>query len=179
MASSRLRTFACLAAATVAVIALAPSGQAREPGATTDRGVVQAVAPQRLVVRALDGSDLEFAIDSGTRVVLNGVRARLTAIRPGFVAEVVHQESGRALRIRAFGQIAQMERGVILSRGQGELRLQRDDGTEIAVPLTRRTRVRRAGVLVGRWALRPGRGATVVLAGDGTARLVVLGRRRL
>jgi hypothetical protein len=174
-----LRTFACVVAATIVAVALAPAGHAREPGATTDRGVVQTVAPQRLVVRALDGSDLEFLVDSDTRVLLNGIRARLAAIRPGFVAEVVHQGSGRALRIRAFGQIEGMERGVILSRGQGELRLQRADGTEIAVPLTPRTRVRRAGVLVGRWALRPGRRATVVLAGDGSARLVVLGRRRL
>jgi hypothetical protein len=179
MAWSRLRTFACLVAATMAVLAVAPAGHAREPGATTDRGVVQTVAPQRLVVRALDGSDLEFLVDTGTRVVLNGVRARLAAIRPGFVAEVVHQESGRALRIRAFGQIAGTERGVIVSRGQGELRLQRADGIEIAVALTRRTRIRRNGVLLGRWALRPGRRATVVFAENGSARLVVLGRRRL
>jgi hypothetical protein len=178
MARNRLLALACLVTA-AAALAVGPAAQAREPGAATDRGVVQTVAPQRLVVRALDGSDLEFVVDSTTRVLLNGVPARFAAIRPGFVAEVVHGQSGRALRIRAFGELAGTERGFILSRGQGELRLQRADGTEAVIPLTRRTRVRRAGALVGRWALRPGRRATVFLADDGSARLVVLGRRRL
>jgi hypothetical protein len=178
MARDRLRILACLLTATATVV-VAPAAHAREPGVTTDRGVVQNVTSQRLVVRALDGSDLEFAVDAATRVLLNGVRARLAAIRPGFVAEVVHEPSGRALRVRAFGEIAGSERGTIVSRAKGELRLQRPDGTEALIPLTGRTRVRRAGVLVGRWALRPGRGATVLLAADGSARLVMLGRRRL
>jgi hypothetical protein len=176
---ARICALAGLAALTLAALFSAPEAGAQDPDPTTDRGVVQAVAPPRLVVRALDGSELEFVADDSTRVVLNGVRARLAAIRPGFVAEVVHRGSGRAMRIRAFGRFAGVEQGVIVTAARRELLLERPEGGQIAIPLTRRTRVRRGGVVVGRWALRPGRRATVLLARDGSARVVMLRRQRV
>jgi hypothetical protein len=174
---NRARRLTAVAAA-LALLAAAPTARAQTPDATTDRGVVQAVAQQRLVVRALDGSNLEFVVDDATRVVLNGVAARLAAIRPGFVAEVLHRGTGRALRVRAFGRLAPTEHGFVVSSTRRELVLERLDGSQVTLALTRRTRVRRGGVLVGRWAIQTGRLVTVRLAENGSARVVILRRQR-
>lgn len=162
----------------MATVAAAGTAEARaqSPERTLDKGVVQEVAPPRLVLRALDGSRLEFSVDRSTRVLVNGIRTRLAAVRPGFVAEVAHTGAGPALRVRAFGRVAAEERGVVVTLARSELVLQRDSGREVRIVLTRHTRVRRGGAPAGRWAIRPGRHAIVRLARDGSARVVIVRR---
>lgn len=170
------RVFAAFLATALAAVAAASGAHAQtEP--TIDRGVVQTVEQQRLVLRALDGTDLAFAVDPRTRVLLNGLRTRLGAIRPGYVAEVAHHDAGRAARIRASGRFARVERGVVVSLEQRQLVLEAAGG-QLSIPVTRATRVRRGSFPAARRAVQPGRSVTVRLTANGTARVIVVARRR-
>jgi hypothetical protein len=172
-----VRALVTLTVAAAAAAAAAPAGHAQANEPIVDQGVVQSVADRTIVIRALDGSSMSFVVGGATRVLLNGARVTLSTIRPGFVAEVTHRGTGRAFRIRALGRFAAVEHGVVRSVSRQELLLEREGGGELTIPVTRRTKVRRGGVPIGRWAVRPGRRVTVLLAQDGSARVVILRRR--
>jgi hypothetical protein len=53
------------------------------------RGIVQAVSGRAVVLRQLDGSTRTVPVDARTRVLVNGKRARLADVKPGFVAIAV------------------------------------------------------------------------------------------
>jgi hypothetical protein len=168
---TRLRLLAGIALAVSAFAAPAAQAQA-EP--RVDEGVVQSAATGQLVIRALDGSDLAFRVPDAARVFLNGLRAPLPAIRPGYVARVTHRGTGRVLGVRAFGSVPTREQGVVAAVSFNELVLSRDDGTQVTIPVARATRVRRGAVPLGRAAVRPGRRVTVRLAPNGVARAIIL-----
>jgi hypothetical protein len=172
-----VRALVALTVAAAAAAAAAPAGHAQANEPIVDQGVVQSVTDRTIIIRALDGSSMSFVVGGAARVLLNGARVPLLTIRPGFVAEVTHRGMGRAFRIRAFGRVAEVERGVVRSLSRQGLLLEREGAGELTIPVTSRTRVRMGGVPVGRWAVRPGRRVTVLLAQDGSARVVILRRR--
>jgi hypothetical protein len=73
----------------------------KERDARAERGIVQSVSRTAIVLKELDGSTLTIRVDAKTRVFLDGKRASLLDVHPGFVA-VVKRERNRAREIRAF-----------------------------------------------------------------------------
>lgn len=169
-----------LVLATALALALPAAGMARPEGPNTDRGVVQSVGAGQIVLRALDGGIVSFTVSRATRVKLDGVRAPLSSIRPGFVAAVVHDGSFAAILIRAFGTVAAVtDRGVVTALTRAAVTLRTADGATVSVPVDATTLVRFRG-LPARWVLaRPGALVAVTHAGDEPARVVnVLARAR-
>ncbi len=158
-----------------AVLALAvpTAGMAASADTTTDRGVIQSVESQQIVLRALDGSTLSFAISQTTRVKLNGVRVSLADIKPGFVATVTHNGGAPAVVIRAFGRPTNVtDRGVVTALSKFAITLQTAGGATVTVSLDQNTRFRRLGLVVKRAVARPGALLAVIHAGDAPARVV-------
>lgn len=85
-------------------LALALPAVALAATRTTDRGIIVAVRPQVIVLRELDGTRQRIRVSAATRVVIDGVPARLRDLRRGDVAYVVHFGLRPAVRIRAFTQ---------------------------------------------------------------------------
>jgi hypothetical protein len=77
---------------------------------STERGIVQEVSEDGLVLRTLDGSTVAVTIDSGARVRVNHRLASLLDIRPGFVA-VISRRGNAALTIEAFSAALAPVRG--------------------------------------------------------------------
>jgi hypothetical protein len=169
-----LRTLRLLTVASaVLALALPAAGIAATADTTTDRGVVQSVEAQQIVLRALDGSVVSFAISSTTRVKLNGVRVSLAAIKPGFVATVVHNGGAPAVVIRAFGKPVRVtDRGVVTSLTKSAITLQTAGGATITVSLDASTQFRRLGLPAKRFLARAGALVAVTHAGNAPARVV-------
>jgi hypothetical protein len=159
------------------VVCLAVAGLVAAPEAfaadrVVERGIVQSVTPATVVLRALDGVDLEVAIDPGTRIRLNGLPATLADIRPGFVAETVRYGAKPAVRLRAFGRAEPVtERGRLMAVRETALVLRTGQG-RVRIPLTAATLVRRQGRLVAARILRVGMQVEVKRADDGSAGVV-------
>jgi hypothetical protein len=156
---------------------------AAAPGLAADRiverGVVQSVAERSLLLRALDGAELDVPVTPRTRVRLNGLPATLADLRPGFVAEVVRHGSRPAARVRAFGRLArEVERGRLLEIGRAVVVLRDRALGRLRIELTEGTVVRsRGGRRATLRALRRGMRVEVVRAANGTARVVRITRR--
>ena len=157
----------------VAVASLVAAAPALASDRVVERGVVQSAGPSALVLRGLDGVDLAVPVGPRTRVRLNGLRATLADIRPGFVAETVRVGTGPALRVRAFGHVPRaVEQGRVVRVGRALLVLRLAGSGRVRILLTDRTLVRREGRLVALRALRRGTRVVVVRAADGSARVV-------
>ncbi len=166
-----LRLLVLVAVTAVSVVALPPVAHA---AADVDRGVVQRVAEGRLVLRALDGSVVTVAVGRRTRVFLNGTRAPLRSVEPGFVAVVTRAQNGPARTVRAFGRVRLVVEGIVVSVSRSRLELRVRGGGFESVALTGATRVRQGAVAVSLSAVRVGRPARVLRRANGSARLVVL-----
>lgn len=170
------RPFAIVIA--VLALALPAVGGAATADLTTDRGVVQSVGAGQIVLRALDGSAESFTVSSVTRVKLNGVRASLSDIRPGFVAAVVHDGSAPAVLIRAFGtQVIVTERGVVTALTKSAITLRTAGGATVSISLEPSTRFRFLGLPARRFLARPGAYVAVMHAVDAPAKLVNILKR--
>jgi hypothetical protein len=138
-----------------------------------ERGIVQSIDASAVVLRALDGTDVTVTLGSRTRLRLNGRAASLDQIRPGFVAEAVTVGSGPARVLRAFGRLEpNVEHGALVQLGARALVLRRVEGDRVRIPLGVRTSVWRGGRRVRLRSLRPGLQLEVVLAANGSARVV-------
>lgn len=120
--------------------AQAPSSARGRP--STERGIVQSVSSNRLVLKGLDGGTVVVAIDARTRVVLDGRAASILDIRPGFVAVVTVRGGGgaAALKVDAFSTAQPLPpletvSGVVRSVSAGQLILTGSEGQTIAVPV--------------------------------------------
>jgi hypothetical protein len=158
----------------VAIAWLAAASPAVAADRLVDRGIVQSVTPSVLVLRGLDGVDVEVPLGPQTRFRLNGLPATLADVRPGLVAETVRYGARAAIRVRAFGRLATTtERGRLIGVQGGWLVLRAESGrTRIA--LTSGTVVRRGGRLVAVRVLRVGMRVEVVRGADGSAQVVRL-----
>jgi hypothetical protein len=174
MLNMTLRHFRSLVVAiAVLAFALPAASTAARVDPTTDRGVVQSVGSDQIVLRALDGSVVSFAVSSATRVKLNGVQVSLADIQPGFVASVVHRGRAPATVIRAFGKPATVtDRGVVTALDKTAITLRTAGGATISTPLDAGTRFRLGGAPGKRAFARPGALVAVQHAADGPARIV-------
>jgi hypothetical protein len=169
-----------LFAAGVVVAWLAAAGPAPAADRIVDRGIVQSVTPSVVVLRALDGAELEVPVGPETRVRLNGRPATLEDVMPGLVAETVQLGSAPAVRVRLFGHVPRtVERGRVVRVSRSLLVLRLGSSGRARIALTDTTLVRRGGRLLALRALRPGMHVVVARQVDGSARLVrVTGRGR-
>jgi hypothetical protein len=167
-----------LLVAGVAVAWLAAAGPAPAGDRVVDRGIVQSVTPSAVVLRALDGTELEVPVGPRTRVRLNGRPATLADVAPGLVAETVQLGSAPAVRVRLFGHVPRaIESGRVVRVSRSLLVLRLGGSGRARIALTDTTVVRRAGRLLDLRALRPGMRVVVARQADGSARLVrVTGR---
>ena len=162
----------------LAIVGLVAAPQATAADRVVERGIVQSVTPSAVVLRALDGVDVQVAIGPGTRIRLNGRPAALADIRPGFVAETVRHGTHPAARLRAFGRVAPVtEQGRLLAVRDTALVLRTAAG-RVRIPLTAATVVRRQGRLVTMRILRVGLRVEVRRAEDGSAVVVRVLRAR-
>jgi hypothetical protein len=171
-----------LLAAIVAVLALAVPGTAlaATKAVGADRGVVQSVDATHIVLRPLDGSTVTFDITPRTRVRLNGRNAPVAALGPGLVAEVTADRKHRAIVIRAFGTpaVAQaIDRGTVTGVTRTSVTIAVDGGGSVTVPLDGKTKVRGAGSLGRRKAIRPGAVVAVTHLPGGPALVVTIVKR--
>lgn len=156
----------------IAIAWLAAASPAIAADRTVDRGIIQSVTSSALVLRGLDGVDVDVPLGPGTRFRLNGLPATLADVQPGLVAETVRYGSRAAVRVRAFGRVTTtIERGRLVSVREGSVVVRASAG-RTRIPLSSRTVVRRRGRLVALRALRVGMRVEVVRATDGSARLL-------
>ncbi len=165
----RLERIAALAAGLLAVAAAAPHLAAAGSPRVVDRGVVQAVTERRIVLRELDGSLVSLAIGPATRVRVNGSPAPLEAVRPGFVAVVIHEGDEPARIVRAFGKVTVTDRGIVRALRRTAISLRTAPGSVVEIALTPATRFRRGGAPVPRRAARAGARVAVVHREGGAA----------
>ena len=158
-----------------ACAALVCSAAAIAADRVIERGIVQSVDATALHLRALDGTEIRIPLGPTTRVRLNGRLTTIDAIRSGFVAEAVTTGAGPAVIVRAFGRASASSqtgrlvrvrpRAILLRRGPGEL---------VRIPLTQSTRVWRGAARLRLGALREGMRVQIVLAANGSARVVLV-----
>jgi hypothetical protein len=145
-----------------------------------DRGVVQSISSFQIVLRGLDGSTLSFSIAPRTQVLLNGAPASVSAIQPGFTAQVAHTAAGKALVIRAFGKpraAKQLDKGVIVSVSATLIVLRQIDGSLVSVSVGPQTVVILNDAPASLSELRPGYLAAVLHYGAQPAREVRAAKR--
>ena len=164
-----MRRLLVLAALCGSLVVVAPVAAADR---VVERGILQSVTGTAVVLRALDGTQVNVPLGPATRYRLNGRAAPASAIRPGFVAEVV-SEGGPAIVLRAFGGRGLTESGVLEQRRFGALVVRRPNGTTVRVVLTARTGVWIDGRKATRRELRRGMTVDVVRARDASARVVL------
>jgi hypothetical protein len=165
-------------AAAVAVgLSFAAAAPAVAADRVVERGIVQSIDATAVVLRALDGTDVTVALGPATRLRLNGTAVSLDRIRPGLVAEAVTVGPGPARVLRAFGRVEpRVERGALFRLRAAALVLRGNAGGRVVIPFGARTTVVRGGRPVRLRSLRPGVQLEVVLAANGSARVVrVLG----
>jgi len=169
-----IRSFRLLTVA-VALVALAlpAASLAGSQVRSADRGVVQSVDSGQIVLRALDGGIVSFSVLPGTVVRLNGSRATIADIRPGFVARVVHDARAHALLIEAFGAPATtVDRGVVTVISRNSITLRLAGGGNLTLALDANTRFRLHGLPSRRQLARPGAQVAVTHPADGPATVV-------
>lgn len=168
----RLLRLLTVAAALLALV-LPAAGVAAPGDKPVDRGIVQAVGPQQIVLTALDGSVLSFSVSPETRVRINGGRASLGEIRPGFVASVLHDRRARAILIEAFGTpVTITNRGVVTALTPAAITLRTPGGGTLTVSLDKSTRFRFLGLPAKRLLARRGALVAVTHATDAPALVV-------
>ena len=153
------------------------AGPRDKAGAT--RGVVQSVDGSQIVLRALDGRVVTFAISPGTPVRLNGARATITEVRPGFVARVTYDRQSRAILIEAFGAAAAptVDRGIVTAVTRSSITLRTASGATVTVGVDAGTHFRFHGAPARRQLVRPGAQVAVTHAADAPATVVNVVKR--
>ena len=156
----------------LAIAGLVAAPQAIAADRVVERGIVQSVTPSAVVLRALDGVDIEVAIGPGTRIRVNGLPATLADVRPGFIGKTVRYGVHPAVRLRAFGHVGSLtERGRLVAVKDTSLVLRTGAG-RVRIPLTNATLVRRQGQLAAVRILRIGMRVEVARSDDGSATVV-------
>jgi len=173
----RLLRLLTVAAALLALV-LPAAGVAAPRDKPVDRGVVQSVGSTQIVLTELDGSVLSFSVSAETRVRLNGARASLGDILPGFVASVYHDRRARAVLIEAFGTPATVtDRGLVTALTPTAITLRTPGGGSLTLALDRSTRFSFRGLPAKRALARPGALVAVTHATDAPALVVTVLKR--
>jgi len=175
-----VRPFTALVILLVSGFLAVPVAATASPRAhEVDRGVVQSVDASHIVLRELDGTLVSLAVSPDTRVFVNGRRAAMADLQPGFVAAVTHDGAAPAAAVRAFGRLqTTLDRGVVVSRAGRMLTIRTDAGAALTFRLTLRTKIRFRGAPARLAAVRAGRLAAITHTPGGEAVRVVLRARK-
>jgi hypothetical protein len=130
-------------------------------------GIVQAVRARAIVVRQLDGSVLRVPVSARTRVFVDGVRATLGDVRPGFVVQFSGRAGWAVRTLRAVDPSPKRTSGVatVESVSADAVVVSLGEGTG-TIPVDARTRVFVDGRVASLADVRPG---DVVAAGGRAA----------
>jgi len=140
-----------------------------------ERGIVQSIDRDGVVLRALDGSRVTVALGPGTRLRLNGRNAIVEEIRPGFVAVAVMVGDGPARALRAFGRVTDRRvRGDVVQVAPRALLVRRATGANVRIRLTAATAAWQDDRRVRVRSLRRGMRVDVRLAPNGAARTILV-----
>ncbi len=163
----------------VALVALAvPAAAVAGPRGSVDRGIVQSADSGQIVLRTLDGGIVSYSVVRRTAVRVNGSRATITDVQPGFVARVVHDARARALAVEAFGATATTtERGVVTAISKNAITLRVAGGGSLTFSLDSSTQFKFHGARAPRRVARPGAQVAVVHATDASATVVNVVKR--
>jgi hypothetical protein len=139
----------------------AGAASARTGTLVLDRGIVQSVSSNQLVLRALDGSTITITVGPKTKVSLNDAAAPLSAIQPGYVVGALHDGSRPAVYVRAVGRaVLVVDKGVIVSVSSTLLVLRTGAGP-VTITVGPSTSVQLNGRSASLADLRPGYAAEV------------------
>jgi hypothetical protein len=119
----------------------AGSGTAGTGTASSGTGIVQAVRPHAVVVRELDGRALLVLIGPRTAVFVNGVRAGLGQVRPGFVVTFSGRAGKAAAELRATGSDSAPRGASVQSVSADAVVVTRPNGSTGTIAVGPRTRV--------------------------------------
>jgi hypothetical protein len=100
---------------------------------------VQSVAANAVVVRELDGSALTVPVSSSTRVFVDGRRASVADVEPGFVASASWAEGKAAAELQVFDASASVT--VVKSVSARAVEVEDAAGTTATIRVTPKTRV--------------------------------------
>lgn len=152
----------------------------------TERGVVQSVSADELMLKTLDGRTVAVVVDARTRILVEGKPASILDVHPGFVAVVSFRgASGQAAaEIDAFTTSPSLTpiAGLVRSNSRSELVLKSLDGTTVHFRINAATRrVLVDGKPASILGVRPGfvvvvRPGTATGTGKGTAQKTVEAR---
>jgi hypothetical protein len=102
-------------------------------------GIVQSVAPRAVVLKELDGSTVSVPVAPSTRVFVNGARAALGAVEPGFVASASWRTGRPASELQTFDPSASI--AVVQSVSASAVVVTDSGGSTITIHVAPRTRV--------------------------------------
>jgi hypothetical protein len=114
---------------------LSKKGQA----AGSASGIVQSVAADAVVVKELDGSAVSVPVGPSTRVFVDGARASLAAVQPGFVVSTSWSAGKPTAELLVFDPSANV--GVVQSVSEDLVVATDSAGRTVTVRVTPRTRV--------------------------------------
>src|SRR3954468_9980056 len=160
----------------LALMALALPATGLSAGvAKSERGVVQSVDAGQIVLRALDGRVDTFTISPTTPVRLNGARASIAEVRPGFVARVAYDRKNHAVLIEAFGAVgppATTDRGVVIALTRTTVTVRTTAGATVTFAVDAATRFKFHGAPARRQVVKVGAQIAVTHAADAPATVV-------
>jgi hypothetical protein len=122
------------------------------------QGIVQSVSARAVVLKELDGSTVRVPVDAKTRVLVDGKRASLRAVKPGFVA-VATWTAGKATReLQAFDLSGQNAAGVaVVESVSADAVVVKDArGSTVTIRVDAKTRVLVDGKPASLRAVKPG-----------------------
>lgn len=112
------------------------------PRSGSAKGIVQSVSATGLVLRQLDGSEVSIAVTSATRVFVDGKRAGIAGVKPGFVVSAAWTGgTTRVLQALDLSSSAAVEVGVVRSVSSRTVVVRRSDGRTVAIRVGAKTRV--------------------------------------
>jgi hypothetical protein len=122
-------------------------------------GIVQAVRPHALVVRQLDGRTVRVLVGPRTKVSVDGARASLADVQPGFVVRFAGRAGRSAQSVQASDPAATARTAAgpaVQSVSADAVVLTTQAGATLTIPIGARTRVTLDGSAVSIAEIRPG-----------------------
>src|SRR6266511_815178 len=147
---------------------------------TVDHGLVDSVGSDSITIKEKDGDSVTIAVNSETKIRVNGKPGALGDIEAGYRA-IVHRTSadGPAKALKAYERHGAKSyfRGVVESVGSDSLTVKLRNGSSVTVAVTAATQVRLAGQgLVALSDLKAGYRVNVLRASADGPALVIIAR---
>jgi hypothetical protein len=126
------------------------------PTSGSANAIAQSIGAASIVLTELDGSTVSITVTQGTRVFVNGSRASLDGVKPGFVVSATWV-AGNARLLEAFNLgPGGVDVGIVASVSAKAIVVTRSDGSKVTIRVGRRTRVLLDGDPATRSAVKAG-----------------------